>query len=133
MSIAPFAIWRPLPPGVNHSSGGMVAYDGVVLHIMEGILDGTDSWFRNPQAQASAHFGTGKDGRVYQWVDTAAKAWAQAAGNPRNISIENDGNAGDSLTQAQAESVAESLACAHATHGGHLRINDVPAAQGLGW
>ena len=85
MSVAPFAIWRPLPPGVNHSAGGMYGYDGVILHIMEGILDGTDSWFRNPQAQASAHFGVGKDGRVYQWVDTADKAWAQAAGFTAHI------------------------------------------------
>jgi N-acetylmuramoyl-L-alanine amidase-like protein len=133
MSIAPFAIWRPLPPGVNHSAGGMVAYNSVVLHIMQGILDGTDSWFRNPQAQASAHFGVGKDGRVYQWVDTADMAWAQAAGNPRNISIENEGNAGDSLTAAQVEQVAEILAWAHTTHGVPLRINDFPVGQGLGW
>ncbi|SRR6266702_1521459 len=133
MSVAPFAVWRPLPPGVNHSAGGMVAYDGVVLHIMEGILDGTDSWFRNPQAQASAHFGVGKDGRIYQWVDTADKAWAQAAGNPRNISIENEGHAGDSLTAAQCERVAEILAWAHTTHGVPLRINDFSAGQGLGW
>src|SRR6266702_2738436 len=109
MSVAPFAIWRPLPAGVNHSAGGMVAYDSVVLHVMEGILDGTDSWFRNPQAQASAHFGVGTDGRVYQWVDTANKAWAQC------------------------ERVAEILAWAHTTHGVPLRINDFPAGQGLGW
>jgi N-acetylmuramoyl-L-alanine amidase len=133
MAVAPFALWRPLPAGVNHSTGGMTGYDGVVLHIMEGILDGTDSWFRNPQAQASAHFGTGKDGRVYQWVDTADKAWAQAEGNPRNISVENEGNAGDSLTAAQVERVAEILAWAHTTHGVPLRINDDPASQGLGW
>lgn len=133
MSVAPFAQWKPLPAGVNHSPGGMVAWDGVVLHIMEGILDGTDSWFRNPQAQASAHFGIGKDGRVYQWVDTADKAWAQAEGNPRNISIENEGHAGDSLTVAQCERVAEILAWAHTTHGVPLRINESPTGQGLGW
>lgn len=133
MSVAPFAVWRPLPAGVNHSAGGMVAYDGVVLHIMEGILDGTDSWFRNPQAQASAHFGTGKDGRVYQWVDTADKAWAQAEGNPRNISIENEGNVGDTLTTAQLERVAEILAWAHTVHGVPLALNDSPTGRGLGW
>jgi N-acetylmuramoyl-L-alanine amidase len=131
VSRAPFALWRPIP--VNYSPGGMEAYDGVVLHVMEGTIDGSDSWFRNPQAQASAHFGTGKDGRVYQWVDTADKAWAQAEGNPRNISIENEGNAGDALTAAQVERVAEILAWAHQVHGVPLRINDDPASQGLGW
>lgn len=133
MAVAPFAQWKPLPAGVNHSAGGMVAWDGVVLHIMEGILDGTDSWFRNPQAQASAHFGVGRDGRIYQWVDTRDKAWAQAEGNPRNISIENEGFAGDSLTQAQVEGCAMILAWARTVHGVPLRVNDSPTAQGLGW
>lgn len=133
MSVAPFAQWKPLPAGVNHSAGGMTAYDGVVLHIMEGTLDGSDSWFRNPQAAASAHFGIGKDGRVIQWVDTADKAWAQAQGNPRNISIENEGKAGDSLTAAQLERVAQILAWAHKVHGVPLQINDDPNARGLGW
>lgn len=133
MSVAPFAQWKPLPAGVNHSPGGMVAWDGVVLHIMEGILDGTDSWFRNPQAQASAHFGVGRDGRIYQWVDTRDKAWAQAEGNPRNISIENEGYAGDSLTQAQVEGCAQILAWARTVHGVPLRVNDSPTGQGLGW
>lgn len=133
MAVAPFAQWKPLPAGVNHSAGGMVAWDGVVLHIMEGILDGTDSWFRNPQAQASAHFGVGRDGRIYQWVDTRDKAWAQAEGNPRNISIENEGYAGDSLTQAQIEGCAQILAWARTVHGVPLRVNDSPTAQGLGW
>lgn len=133
MSVAPFALWRPLPAGVNHSPGGMVAWDGVVLHIMQGTLDGTDGWFRNPQAEASAHFGIGKDGRVIQWVDTDDKAWAQAQGNPRNISIENEGNAGDSLTAAQLERVAQILAWTHKVHGVPLQINDDPNARGLGW
>lgn len=133
MSVAPFAQWKPLPAGVNHSPGGMVAWDGIILHIMEGTLDGSDSWFRNPQAQASAHFGIGKDGRVFQWVDTADKAWAQAQGNPRNISIENEGNAGDSLTAAQLERNAEILAWAHEVHGVPLMLNDDPNARGLGW
>jgi len=133
MAIAPFAQWKPLPAGVNHSAGGMVGYDGVVLHVMEGILDGTDSWFRNPQAQASAHFGVGKDGRIFQWVDTGDKAWAQEAGNSRNISIENEGYAGDSLTQAQVEGCAHILAWARTIHGVPLRINDLPTGQGLGW
>src|SRR2546421_7505091 len=110
MAIAPFAKWKPLPVGTNHSTGGMVAYDSVVLHIMEGTLDGSDGWFRNPMAQASAHFGVGKDGRIFQWVDSADKAWAQAEGNARNISIENEGYAGDSLTQAQIEGCAQILA-----------------------
>ena len=40
----------------------------IVLHLMGGTLKGTDSWFRNPVAQASTHYGVGKKGEIYQWV-----------------------------------------------------------------
>lgn len=133
MSVAPFAVWKPLPAGVNHSTGGMTGYDGCVLHIMQGTLIGTDAWFRDPKAQASAHFGIDRNGWVCQWVDTADKAWAQAGGNSRNISIENEGMPGDSLTAAQAERAAEILAWAHTVHGVPLVVNDDPGAGGLGW
>src|SRR5690348_17143717 len=106
---------------------------GVVLHIMEGTLDGTDGWFHNPHAQASAHFGVGKDGRMFQWVDTADKAWAQVAGNPNYISIENEGNHGDSLTDVQLSGVAEIVAWAHDTHNVPLQSTDTPGLAGLGW
>lgn len=125
------ATWKgPVP---NQTPGGMAKILGVVLHIMEGSLDGSDNWFHNPQAQASSHFGTGKDGRVYQWVDTADKAWAQAAGNPNYISIENEGHAGDSLTDAQLSAVAGIVAWASKTHGVPLTIVDDPGGSGLGW
>ena len=63
------AMWRGEVP--NRTPKGMDSEIlGVVLHIMEGTLDGSDSWFKNPTAQASSHFGVGKDGRTYQWVDT---------------------------------------------------------------
>lgn len=48
----------------------------IVMHLMDGNLKGTDAWFRNPDAKASTHYGVGKDGTVYQWVDEADMAWA---------------------------------------------------------
>ena len=68
---------------------------------MMGTLAGTDSWFHDPAAQVSAHFGVGKDGTCYQWVDTATVAWAEASYNGEAISIEHEGISGDSLTPAQ--------------------------------
>jgi hypothetical protein len=65
---------------------------------MEGTLDGTGAWFHDPSAEASSHFGVGKDGRMYQWVDTDDAAWAEMAGNSSWISIECEGHSGDSLT-----------------------------------
>lgn len=125
------AAWKGEIP--NRTPGGMGNVIGVVLHIMEGTLDGSDAWFRNPNAQASAHFGVGKDGRIYQWVDTADKAWAQAAGNSDYISIENEGHSGDTLTPPQLSSVAAVVAWVHQTNGVPLHLADVPGAAGLGW
>jgi hypothetical protein len=124
------ATWRPVP---NCTKGGQDEVRGVVLHIMEGTLDGSDSWFRNASSQASAHFGVGKDGRIYQWVDTADRAWAQAAGNRTWLSIEHEGHSGDALTWAQLAATARIVAWAHATHGVPLQLADSVTGRGIGW
>lgn len=36
----------------------------VVIHIMQGTMEGTISWFKNPTSEVSAHYLIGKDGRV---------------------------------------------------------------------
>jgi hypothetical protein len=73
----------------------------IVVHIMQGSLVGCDSWFHNPASQVSAHFGVGKQGEVYQWVDTDETAWAEAAYNQTSISIEHEGMTGETLTPSQ--------------------------------
>ncbi len=94
----PGATWRgPVP----NTGGPMGPVRLGVVHIMEGTLAGTDSWFHDPASQVSAHFGVGKDGTGYQWVDTDAVAWAEMDYNGEAISIEHEGNSGDALTQAQ--------------------------------
>lgn len=49
----------------------------VVIHIMEGTLDGTDSWFQDLGAfpPMSAHFGIGKTGELHQYVLQEDTAW----------------------------------------------------------
>jgi hypothetical protein len=126
----PGAAWRPVP---NFTADGQESVRGVVLHIMEGTLDGSDSWFRNNASQASAHFGVGKDGRIYQWVDTADRAWAQAAGNRTWLSIEHEGHAGDTLTAKQLTASAHIIAWAHTTHDVPLQPTDSPDGRGIGW
>ncbi|MFJ4794009.1 LysM peptidoglycan-binding domain-containing protein [Kitasatospora purpeofusca] len=125
------AQWRPIP--VNFTKGGQEAVNGVVIHIMDGSLAGTDSWFRNPSASASSHFGTGKAGALYQWVDTGDRAWAQAGGNRRWLSIENEARSGESLTDAQITRCAEVLAWANRTYGVPLQVTNDPNGRGLGW
>lgn len=53
----------------NHSP------EAIVIHIMEGSLKGTDSWFKTPASQVSAHYGVGKNGDVHQYVDELNTAW----------------------------------------------------------
>ncbi len=49
--------------------------EAVVIHIMDGTLVGTDSWFANPTSQVSAHYGIGKSGEVHQYVQENDAAW----------------------------------------------------------
>ena len=81
-------LWLPAAPenvwqdnqGLHESS-----CEGVVCHTMGGTLAGCDSWFRNPQSQASANFGISKNGEIHQYVELYGKApYANgvAAGSP---------------------------------------------------
>jgi N-acetylmuramoyl-L-alanine amidase len=47
----------------------------IVIHIMAGSLDGTDTWFSNPVSQVSAHYGVGKNGELHQYVNETDTAW----------------------------------------------------------
>ncbi|MGW2380210.1 peptidoglycan-binding protein [Streptomyces sp. NPDC001658] len=125
------ATWRPIP--INYTDGGQSSIRGLVVHIMAGTLAGTDSWFRNPKARASSHFGTGKAGALYQWVDTADRAWAQAGGNTSWLSIENEGQGGDALTSAQMDRIAEVFAWVHKTYDVPLQVASGPNGKGLGY
>ncbi|HVW98663.1 MAG TPA: peptidoglycan recognition family protein [Mucilaginibacter sp.] len=47
----------------------------IVIHIMEGSLKGTDSWFKSTSSQVSAHYGIGVNGEVHQYVQETDSAW----------------------------------------------------------
>lgn len=130
MARCPFATWRgPIP---NENKGGMRGHKGLVLHIEQGSEAGTDSWFHNPKAQASAHFGCAKDGTLTQWVDTDDTAWAEMAGNHWWVSVENEGYSGQPLTQAQEETLAKLFAWVHKTYNVPLQVTADPDGTGLG-
>lgn len=126
------AQWRPIP--LNYSVGGN-SPRLLVVHIMEGTLAGTDSWFRNSAAQASAHFGVGKDGTIYQWVDTKDRAWHAVNANDHSIGVEHEGNSGDTLTAAQLDATAGIYAWAHKEYGAlSMWLNTNPTTgSGLSW
>ncbi len=43
--------------------------EAIVIHIMQGTLYGTDSWFQSTLSKASAHYGIGKMGQIHQYVN----------------------------------------------------------------
>ena len=72
------AIWIGAGPA-NFTPGRAHGHqpEAVVIHIMDGTLVGTDSWFNTAASQVSAHYGVGKTGVLHQYVketDTAHHA-----------------------------------------------------------
>lgn len=107
---------------VNYSVGRYgYAPEAIVVHLMDGTLKGTDSWFRNTAASASTHYGIGLNGEVYQWVEEKDMAWGNGRvdhptwrlikpnANPNlyTVSIEHEGKSGHEWTDGQYESLAE--------------------------
>jgi len=105
MPKCPFATWRgPVP---NKRAGGMVAHPhGLIPHVIVGSLASADLIFHQAAQQKSAHFGVGKDGTLYQWVETQDVAWAEAAGNPFWWSAECEGLDTEPHTPAQLDTLA---------------------------
>lgn len=128
------ATWRPLTG--NYHPGGIWPI-GLVLHVMEGTLEGSDSWFRRAPTKddpgSSAHFGVAKDGRIWQWVDTADRAWAQADGNESYVSVECEEWVGDTLTAAQVATLVRLVQWMHDHHGMPFALANHPGERGLGY
>lgn len=105
----PFARFIEADPH-NYGSRKGAPVEFLVLHTAEdtvdGSLEGTASWFRDPDAQSSAHYGVATNGDLYQFVDESYAAWHAGNGhyNRRSIGIELEGRAsglGDTLSNAQ--------------------------------
>ena len=63
-------------PSPNFTTGRKIySPEAVVIHIMEGTLTGTDSWFKDTRSKVSAHYGIGKNGEVHQYVKETDTAW----------------------------------------------------------
>ena len=59
---------------------------GIVIHLMDGTLLGTDAWFLNGNrgSVSSAHYGIGKTGEIHQYVKDEDRAYH--AGNVASAS-----------------------------------------------
>ena len=117
-------ISRPSPNITNGRNG--YKPEAIVIHIMEGTLDGTDSWFQNKFSKVSAHYGIGLKGDIHQYVNEANCAWHAGrinspswsllkkarSGNFINpnyytIGIEHEGNDHSDWTEAMYQSSAQ--------------------------
>ena len=103
----PPAIWDPAPecnwePRTKEVSA-------VVIHYTEGSYAGCISWFKNCDAQVSAHYVIRSvDGQVTQMVREKDKAWHARSANGYTIGIEHEayGNIWEFFTEAMYQSSA---------------------------
>lgn len=68
-------IVRKSTPNFSVGRAGNRSPEIIVIHIMDGTLVGTDSWFAAPSSGVSAHYGIGKNGEVHQYVEEKDTAW----------------------------------------------------------
>jgi N-acetylmuramoyl-L-alanine amidase len=115
-------VQRPIASG-NYSVGRFGQPTSlIVLHTMDGYLSGTDSWFANPKAEVSAHYGVGLTGETHSYVSEGDTAWH--AGNwlinCRSVGIETEdlrNPAGVLRTTEQNEATAQLVASICLRHG----------------
>lgn len=110
--------WVGSPNHYNGRNGYTVTH--ITLHIMVGHLAGTDSVFRNPGSQASAHYGIGADGTIHQYVSELDGSYSDAnyVSNNSTISIEHEGGlAGVPCTRACMDASARLCADIARRHG----------------
>lgn len=114
----------PLLLSGNHASGRSGHRpEALVIHVMEGTMESTLSWFRSPASKVSAHYGVSRAGEVVQYVRDEDTAWHagrvlrptaemvldQPGVNPNlwTIGIEHEGGANQEPTSVQLAASAE--------------------------
>ena len=104
----PLAIWDPAPECNWEPRTKPVS--AVVIHYTEGSYAGCISWFKNCDAQVSAHYVIRSvDGQVTQMVREADKAWHARTANGYTIGIEHEayGNIWSFFTEEMYRSSAD--------------------------
>jgi len=60
---------------INFTPNGMKEIRGLVIHSMWGTYQGSITWFKNPDAKASAHYLISAEGEITQMVEDKDMAW----------------------------------------------------------
>ena len=103
----PPAIWDPAPECNWEERTKEVS--AVVIHYTEGSYAGCISWFKNCEAQVSAHYVIrSADGQITQMVLEKDKAWHARSANGYTIGIEHEayGNVWEFFTEEMYQSSA---------------------------
>ena len=103
----------------NFRRGRTVPIDTLVIHYTASLsMEGTIAWFKNPDAQVSAHYVIGRDGRIVQMVNDNDVAWHAGASklygrigvNAFSIGIELVGTADSGFTDSQLRELYTQIA-----------------------
>jgi len=86
----PFAIRKPVP--THKYWAGNKGRDAVVMHVSEGTMESMVSWFLGG-SEATAHFGIGPDGALYQFVSINDSAFGNGASYRRGQWFDPNGHA----------------------------------------
>jgi len=119
----PPAIWDPAPECNWEERTKEVS--AVVIHYTEGSYAGCISWFKNCDAQVSAHYVIRSvDGQITQMVLEKDKAWHARTANGYTIGIEHEayGNVWEFFTEEMYQSSADlvrSICSRYETINGH--------------
>jgi hypothetical protein len=111
------ARWRPAFRGnyTNATRERSHNINRIVVHVAQGSYSGTISWFKNPNANVSAHYVLSRGGQVAQCVRDADIAWHAGNWNynQHSIGIEHEGYAGSPGTWSNAMYHASARLSAH--------------------
>ncbi|HEY5924938.1 MAG TPA: N-acetylmuramoyl-L-alanine amidase [Kofleriaceae bacterium] len=91
----PGAEWIPAYSGnYQVANRGVGDITSIIIHDTEGSYSGTISWFKDPDANVSAHYVIrSSDGHIAQMVDEKNVAWHIACFNTSSIGLEHEGYA----------------------------------------
>jgi hypothetical protein len=139
----PQAKHMPLP---EFSSQPAIHPTQVIFHSASNDfhMHGTYNYFKDNATKVESHFGVlmapdpaGRDGEVWQFMDTDHRADAQADANPRAISIETDSSASDAKLGPWSPRVIDSLVELTVWLCGRYQIPvrqcPGPTQSGIGW
>ncbi len=126
----------------NFNKGMMREIHGMVLHITDvtkkgalPTMEGVRADFSDKSTRRSAHFCISKTGEIWQFVDTADRAWAIDGFiyDWHWISVENIAKLGEKLTTEQLYGCGLLLGWLHSVYSVPLKLANNKDERGLGY